>query len=208
MPQAEDGGFPSSPTMVTSCTAGYFRLIRFWTSTLTAMLFNGGPIILSTTLSFSSPSWKISMEPLLTLRKGRMPFSTSSTPAVVSGSCSGVTATTSSTSGIRSLSVFSMPIFMVVEDAEQLLQAPISSNFTSGPSMSTILQSPPSLFRYGRSSSSTSWTLSQVKDSFGFSVLLSVSGSFFASTSSTFVSSPKGETTVERTAVIPLRRRG
>ena len=145
------------------------------------MLFNGGPIILSTTLSFSSPSWKISMEPLLTLRKGRMPFSTwihhektqgkweksakpgenhgkslqkaacassfhlnnichisiflyiytttrwfnlystlkkqqqiailwcspaSSTPAVVSGSCSGVTATTSSTSGIRSLSVF------------------------------------------------------------------------------------------------------
>ena len=35
MPQAEDGGFPSSPTMVTSCTAGYFRLIRFWTSTLT-----------------------------------------------------------------------------------------------------------------------------------------------------------------------------
>ena len=32
----------------------------------------------------------------------------------------------------------------------------MSSNFTSGPSMSTILQSPPSLFRYGRSSSRTS----------------------------------------------------
>ena len=49
-----------------------------------------------------------------------------------------------------------MPIFMVVEDAEQLLQAPMSSNFTTGPSISEILQSPPSLFRYGRSSSRTS----------------------------------------------------
>ena len=41
----------------------------------------------------------------------------------------------------------SIPIFIVTEDAEQLLHAPISSSFTTESWMSEILQSPPSLLR-------------------------------------------------------------
>ena len=41
------------------------------------MLFKGGPIIFSTTFASSpSTSSKISMDPPLTLRNGRMPFKT------------------------------------------------------------------------------------------------------------------------------------
>mmetsp|Transcript_63823 Transcript_63823/g.152223 ORF Transcript_63823/g.152223 Transcript_63823/m.152223 type:complete len:202 (-) Transcript_63823:28-633(-) len=68
------------------------------------------------------------------------------------------------------MSVFSIPIFSVTEEAEQLEHAPCNSNLTMDPSMSTTLQSPPSLCRYGRSSSRTISTFSGVRGNLGFSL--------------------------------------
>mmetsp|Transcript_90404 Transcript_90404/g.163017 ORF Transcript_90404/g.163017 Transcript_90404/m.163017 type:complete len:278 (+) Transcript_90404:59-892(+) len=131
------------------------------------------------------------MLPPLTLKKGLIPSKTSSMPDALMTSASGFTFNTSVISGMRSFSVFSMPIFMVVADAEQLLQAPWSSSFTTLPSMSTILQLPPSLIRYGRMTSRTMSTFSQVRGSFGSSA--SGSGSPIGVVSGSFLSASNGE---------------
>mmetsp|Transcript_54630 Transcript_54630/g.127185 ORF Transcript_54630/g.127185 Transcript_54630/m.127185 type:complete len:226 (-) Transcript_54630:47-724(-) len=59
-----------------------------------------------------------------------------------------------------------MPRLSVMADEEQLEHEPCISNFRTGPSMATTAQSPPSLRKYGLSSSSTNSTFSKVKESF------------------------------------------
>mmetsp|Transcript_109252 Transcript_109252/g.303820 ORF Transcript_109252/g.303820 Transcript_109252/m.303820 type:complete len:225 (-) Transcript_109252:333-1007(-) len=151
----------------TSVPGKRFRT-RVTTSDLTAVFWAAGPVILRATLGRPlpmSPSDSTEIVPPVMERNGRMTASTSSKPVSEKGSSSSVTATTSRISGMRCFSVFSMPIFRVTCDELQSVQEPCSSSRTTGPTMSTTLQSPPSLWRYGRTSSKTSSTFSNVRSS-------------------------------------------
>ena len=75
---------------------------------------------------------------------------------------SGRTWTTSEISGMASLRRRSNPIFIVIVDDGQSPQAPSNCSRTTGPSMPDTRTLPPSLIRYGRSSSKIISTLSSV----------------------------------------------
>mmetsp|Transcript_2301 Transcript_2301/g.6427 ORF Transcript_2301/g.6427 Transcript_2301/m.6427 type:complete len:216 (+) Transcript_2301:63-710(+) len=123
------------------------------------------PSSLSTTVGWMPPEPETltkSMDPPATDRNGRTPSSTSSTASSVISGASGSTWTTSEISGMASLRRLSKPIFIVIVDDGQSPQAPSSCRRTTGPSMPDTRTLPPSLIRYGRSSSKIISTLSSV----------------------------------------------